>query len=183
MNSILKSISLAVILLLIYNCSNDDALTSTGNTDEYFKYTVNNGVERVFDSQAKGWFTSNTNSVYQKFFFRAGAETASGSSPIIDGSFTFQDFSTFTSTTNFGWGVSDGVTSNFYFTDVFAGNMFISSTTNLPSTPIMCTVTAHPVIVGDYIEFTFSGDYIDALDPTIQGYVEGEGRVLREMDQ
>ena len=36
---------------------------------------------------------------------------------------------------------------------------------------------------GDYIEFTFSGDYIDALDPTIQGYVEGEGRVLREIDQ
>ena len=91
MNSILKSISLTVILLLMYSCSSDDALTSTGNTDEYFKYTINNGTERVFDSQAKGWFTSNTNSVYQKFFFRAGAETASGSSPIIDGSFTFQN--------------------------------------------------------------------------------------------
>jgi len=183
MNSILKSISLAVILLLIYNCSNDDALTSTGNTDEYFKYTINNGTERVFDSYAKGWFTSNANSVYQKFFFRAGAETASGSSPILDGSFSFQDFTAFTSTTNFSWGVSDGVTGKFYFTDFFAEQPFISSTTNLPSAPILCTVTMHPVNIGDYIEFTFSGDYIDALDPTIQGYVEGEGRVLREMDQ
>ena len=183
MNSILKSISLTVILLLMSSCSSDDALTPTGNTNEYFKYTVNNGVERVFDSQAKGWFTSNTNSVYQKFFFRAGAETASGSSPIIDGSFTFQDFSMFTSTTNFSWGVSDGVTSNFYFTDIFAGHSFISSITNLPSSPILCTVTMHPVVVGDYIEFTFSGDYIDAVDPAIQGYIEGSGRVLREIDR
>jgi len=184
MKKILRLIPLLIIVLLTFSCDNDDNVPSTViNTTEYFKYTLNSGQERVFDTYAKGHFTPNTNSAFEKFFFRAGAETSSGASFHVDGDFTFQDFSAFTASNNFSWGVSDGITSNFYFTEISSGYVFMSSVTVLPSTPIQCNVTVHPTNVGDYIEFTFTGNYLDALDNTIQGHVEGEGRILREMDQ
>ncbi|WP_179335044.1 hypothetical protein [Winogradskyella costae] len=181
MKSFFKSMLLMALVLLSFSCSSDDdTIIPTLNTSEYFKYSINNGPDRIFDAYARGWYEPNPNSTFEKFYFRAGAATADGSTVIVDADFTFQDFTSFTNTTNFNWGVSDGLTANFYFTELTPGHTFLTSWTVMPSNPVVCTITVHPVNVGDYIEFSFQGDYLLATDNSIQGSIIGEGRVLRE---
>lgn len=184
MKTILK-LTILYTFLLLFSCENDDdVIIPTGNTQEYFKYTLNNGTERIFDSYAAGHFVaSNTNDPYKKFFFRAATQETQAGNLIVDADFTFQDWTTFLNTTNFTWGVSDGTTANFYFSELTPGNMFFSHPIILPSNPVNCIVTVHPVNVGDYLEFTFSGNYNEASDASIQGTVSGEGRIKRNADQ
>lgn len=93
MKKTLKRLLLVVLVLLVFNCSEDDTITPTLNTSEYFKYAINNGPERIFVTTVKGYYTSNTNNAYDKFFFRVGANSAS--SVYVDGNFTFQDMTAF----------------------------------------------------------------------------------------
>ncbi|TYB77311.1 hypothetical protein ES677_01125 [Bizionia gelidisalsuginis] len=185
MKIFLKPFLVFALIVSTFSCGNDDdaVITPTLNTSEYFKYTLNNGTERIFDASAKGYFTPNTNSPFEKFYFRASAGSVNDASIFVDGDFTFPDFTTFTNESNFSWGISDGVTSNFIFTEFSPGHIFVSSITNFASSPVMCTVTVHPVNVGDYIEFTFEGDFLYATDTTAQGTIVGEGRILRKPDQ
>ncbi|MGR7813880.1 hypothetical protein [Lacinutrix undariae] len=177
----LKPLLLVILVLLVFNCSEDDTITPTLNTSEYFKYSINNGPERIFDTTAKGYYTSNTNNAYDKFFFRAGANSAA--SIYVDGDFTFQNMTTFINTNNFSWGISDGVNAKFYFTELTPGNVFFSDIINLPTNPVECIVTVHPTNVGDYLEFTFQGEYISVVGNLSQGTVSGSGRIYRLDDQ
>lgn len=184
MKQIIKLCLTSMLLFLMACSSNNPIPIVTGNTQEFFKYTVNNQPERIFDSYASGHFVASpTNDPYKRFFFRASSQETQAGSLIVDGDFTFQDWSVFMSSTNYNWGVSDGVTANFYFTELTPGNMFFSHPIVLPNNPVNCVVTVHPLNVGDYIEFTFSGDYLDASDTSIQGTVSGEGRIKRKADQ
>ena len=184
MKTQVKTFLLVIVAITFFNCNNDDdVVTPTGNTSEFFKYSINGGAERVFDSYATGRYTSNTNSAFHKFTFRAGADTANGASLTVDGDFTFSDLNSFLTETNYIWGISDGITANFYFSEANTnGIVFLPSPNVLPSNPVMVTVTIQPTTIGDYIEFTFSGDFLDATDNSIQGSVQGEGRIRRDND-
>lgn len=186
MKTILKTL-VVIVMLFTIGCSSDDTtITPTQNTNEFFKYSINGELERVFDVSAKGYHVANTGSASQKFTFRAITETQSGNAFGVDGDFTFTDFSTFTMNNTFNWGNSDGITNNFYFNEITLGGFnFFPHPANMPSNPIVCTVTNHATNVGDYLEFTFSGDYIDAFDSSGQtvGTVSGSARILRTADQ
>ena len=182
-----------IVINLVTSCNDDNSpITPTNNTQEFFKYTINGGTERVFDSYAKGYHVTNTNSDgdFQKFTFRAVAETQNGGSLKVDGDFIYQDLTTFLNTSSFVWGSPDGgtqTTAKFYFSEqsIDGGFTFFPHPINLPSNPVVCTVTVNPNNVGDYIEFSFSGEYIDALDSSgnTTGTITGEARILRNSDQ
>ena len=53
----------------------------------------------------------------------------------------------------------------------------------LPDNHVNCFVTVHPNVVGDYLEFTFTGSYNEASNTSLQGTVSGEGRIRRIADQ
>lgn len=172
---------LVIITLTMTSCASNDDITPTTNTDEFFKYSIDGGPEIIFDQYATGNFFLTTTNAFEKFSFRAGAEDANGNDTVVDGEFTFQDFATFSNTSTFNWGVSDGTTANFYFSQILAG--FVPSPNMVPSNLVVCTVTVHPANVGDYLEFTFSGDYLEATDTSIQRTLQGSGRIRRNADQ
>jgi len=101
-------------------------------------------------------------------------------SVFVDADFTFQDFNAFLNTNTFNWGVSDGVTNNFYFYELSNSHPFMPSGVDFPPNPVVCTVTLHPTNLGDYLEFNFEGNFLYASDTSIQGFVSGEGRILRD---
>ncbi|SED17099.1 hypothetical protein SAMN04489761_4501 [Tenacibaculum sp. MAR_2009_124] len=185
---VLNFISLSVIaiffLIHITSCSDSDGtITPTNNTQEYFKYTIN-GTERIFDVSMTAYRVINPNPNYQKFFFRAGATQPGGASIYVDGNFTFSDLSSFLATTNVPWGAPDPNTSvlGFYFAEHTAANKFFP-TAFYATSPIDCTIVMNANNVGDYLEFTFSGTYTDAIDSSINGPITGSGRMKRGADQ
>lgn len=182
MKIIINYVVVFVLVVTAFSCGSDDdaVITPTQNTAEYFKYSIDNGPVRIFDLTAKGTHSTNANSLSERFAFRAGAGTANGSSVFVDADFTFQDFNAFLSTNTFDWGVSDGTSNNFYFYELSNSHPFVPSGVDFPPNPVVCTVTLHPTNVGDYLEFSFEGDFLYASDLSIQGFVSGEGRILRE---
>lgn len=181
---LISKFALAFGFFVLFSCGNDDTIVPTGNTQEYFKYTLNNGAERIFDSYATGYYVASTTAdPFKKFFFRASTQDTQGGSIKVDGDFTFTDFNTFINTSNFTWGISDGITANFYFSEISPGNVFLADQMTLPANPVNCLVTVHPNAVGDYLEFTFTGSYNEASNTSLQGTVSGEGRIRRIADQ
>ena len=190
--SVSQIIVFSFLLIIGISCNDNSPIAPTNNLQEYFKYSVNGGTERVFDSYATGsQFASNTTSntnPFEKFTFRAGAETINGGSIIVDGSFIFPSFTTLPNTTSFSWGSFDGstpTTAKFYFSEITtAGFIFLPHPLNSPNNPIICTVTAHANSIGNFMEFSFTGAYIDATDSSgsTTGTVSGEGRIRRKSD-
>ncbi|MFD2909552.1 hypothetical protein ACFSX9_12505 [Flavobacterium ardleyense] len=183
MNIVIKFVLIFGFFIFL-SCGNDDTIVPTGNTQEYFKYTLNNGTERVFDSYATGYFVASaTADPFKKFVFRASTRDTQGGSIKVDGDFTFSGWTAFSNSTNFTWGVSDGLTANFYFSELTPGHIFFSDPLTIPTSPVTCVVTVHPAAVGDFLEFTFSGSYYDASNINLEGTVSGEGRIRRTADQ
>lgn len=177
--------TLLISVFFVISCSNNNSsIVPTGNTQQYFKYTVDGGTERIFDSYAIGRYvpSSATTNPYESFKFRASTPDTQAGSFFVDASFTFQDWPSFLNTSNFLLGVSDGTSANFYFSELSSGNLFFPDLLIIPSNPINCLVTIYPVNVGDYMEFTFSGNYNDTSNPANLRSVSGSGRILRETD-
>jgi len=173
-------------IIILGSCTNDDTITPILNTDEYFKYTLNNGPERVFDQSMTAYLVTNPSPNYQRFFFRASASTANGGSVYVDGDFLFQNYAAFTSTTTVPWGSNPTppIVTSFYFTELFSADGFRFFPHNeYNSSPIDCTIVIHALNVGDYLEFTFTGNYTHISDPSITGTITGSGRMKRENDR
>lgn len=67
-----------IIVLTTFNCSSDDdGSTTTGNTDEYFKYTID-GVERIFDYDVEGHLETQTTTSIDIFEINASGQQPSG---------------------------------------------------------------------------------------------------------
>ena len=66
MRTLLKQIkwvmAMAVILVVTASCSDNSPIVATGNTQAYFKYSINGGADRVFDFTASGFHVDDTNS-------------------------------------------------------------------------------------------------------------------------
>ncbi|MGB1295270.1 MAG: hypothetical protein ACPG6V_07285 [Flavobacteriales bacterium] len=171
----------SVCLFLISSCnSDDDASNSTGNTLEYFKYTVD-GVERVFDHEVEGHYEVTSNASVRLFEINASGLYASEGVRRIAAVFSFRNPpTTVLNTNNYPWGLQDGTSSGQYF-------YFSESTPNHPFVldlyqPINAQVTsAIPVNVGDYIEFSFSGMFTDQY--MVSHTLSGVCRTQRELDQ
>ena len=183
---LLAHLFLLFILLGFSNCSSNDTITPTLNTDEYFKYTLNNGSERVFDQSITAHLVTNPSPNYKRFFFRASASTTNGGSVYVDGDFIFQNYAAFTSTITIPWGSNPTtpIITSFYFTELFSDDGFRFFPHNeYSSSPIDCTIITHALNIGDYLEFTFTGSYTHITDSTITGTITGSGRMKRENDQ
>ncbi|WP_028889335.1 hypothetical protein [Tenacibaculum ovolyticum] len=176
---------LSTTLLTFNSCSNNDTITPILNTDEYFKYTLNNSTERVFDKNMTAYFVTNPSTTYKRFYFRASANTTNGSSVYVDGNFTFFNYASFTAASSIPWGIpSTPIATNFYFTELFSEDGFKFFPHNeYNSSPINCTIITHAFNVGEYLEFTFTGNYTHITDPSITGTITGTGRMKRESDQ
>ncbi|MDX1272741.1 hypothetical protein, partial [Bizionia paragorgiae] len=138
MKIIINYVVVFVLVVTAFSCGSDDdaVITPTQNTAEYFKYSIDNGPVRIFDLTAKGTHSTNANSLSERFAFRAGAGTANGSSVFVDADFTFQDFNAFLSTNTFDWGVSNGISNNFYFYELSNSHPFVPSEVDFPPNPV-----------------------------------------------
>ncbi|WP_290700263.1 hypothetical protein [Lacinutrix sp.] len=181
MKTILKTLILTVFLTLAFNCSDDDdGTTTTGNTQEYFKYTID-GVERIFDFEVEGHFETDATTI-DKFEINASGEQPSGSLRRIAAAFTF-DNTAFMPSTTYNWGIAQdsNTTEKFYFAESTSTNLFIL-TADFSAHPIVATVIPpNPVNVGEYLEFTFTGTFQDGNNVTRS--IDGLCRVQRGMDQ
>jgi len=179
-------IQLIITLFLLINCSNNDTITPTLNTDEYFKYTLNNGTERVFDGNITAYHVQNPSPNYQRLFFRASANTSNGGSVFVDGDFIYPNYNSFITTSLVPWGLSTvlPITNQFYFSELLSddGFKFIPHF-SYSSSPINCTIVSHATNVGDYLEFTFTGSYTHVTDASITGTITGSARMKRENDR
>lgn len=171
----------ALLILLTFSCSNDDdGSTTTGNTNEYFKYTID-GVERIFDYEVEGHLETDTSTIIDRFEINASGQQPSGDLRRIAASFSF-DSNTFMPSTSYDWGLAldNDTTQKFYFAESTSTNLFILSG-SFTDNPITATVTsANPTNIGDYLEFTFSGTFDD--NGTTRN-ISGECRVQRDTDQ
>lgn len=184
MKSIIQISFILVVVLVTYNCENDDNIaTPTNNTDEYFRYTLD-GNERIFEGFMNAYYVVNPDPNYQKFTFRAGANTTNGGSIYVDGDFTFPMYSNFINATNIPWGFTDTTNTKFYFSELNSddGFSFIPDP-NYTVSIIDCTVTQHAPSVGDYLEFNFSGTYALATNTSVTGTISGSARMLRDANQ
>lgn len=171
-------------LLFIFNgCANDDdGSTTTGNTDEYFNYTID-GVERIFDFEVEGHLETQTTTSIDIFEINASGQQPSGEFRRIAVAFSFVNTGAFLPSTTYNWGLAseNTPTERFYFSESTPSNLFILSG-DFNTHPIVATITSTiPNTVGDYLEFTFSGTFQD--DNNIMRMISGECRVQRDADQ
>lgn len=178
-----KYILLFALAILTFSCSDDDdGSTTTGNTNEYFKYTID-GVERIFDYQVEAHLETDASTVIDKYEINASGQQPSGDLRRIAAVFTFDSSGAFMPNTTYNWGVAldSDTTEKFYFAESTSSNIFAISTSFVDN-PITVTVTsANPVSIGDYIEFTFAGAFQDSNNVTHN--ISGECRVQRDADQ
>lgn len=176
---IIKIISLLTTLsIFLCSCSNNDPIAPTGNTTEYFKYTVDNGTEQVFDFEIESHFESVGQSpIAITYEFNAVAQTNNTDSSIkrLSGAFSFANESTFFTNNNYSWGASDGTNVKFYFSSI--RNDFLIGYNQA----ITCNISIHPTNVNDYIEFSFSGNYTDTSGNSHT--IQGEARIKRGINE
>lgn len=179
---IVLKISLLLTLVFIVACSNDDdGSTTTGNTNEYYKYTID-GVERIFDYEVEGHLETDTSTIIDIFEINASGQQPSGDLRRIAASFSFDSNGVFMPATTYNWGLAldSSPTEKFYFAESTSSNLFVLSG-DFTTHPIVATVTsAIPSNIGDYLEFTFSGTFDD--NGTTRT-ISGECRVQRDADQ
>ncbi|WP_340155148.1 hypothetical protein [uncultured Winogradskyella sp.] len=178
-----KIIYLLFALCTVTSCNNDDdGSTTTGNTDEYFKYTID-GVERIFDYDTEGHLETDSSTIIDKYEINASGQQPSGDFRRISAVFTFDSSGSFMPNTNYNWGIAldSNPTAKFYFSENTFSNLFVLSL-DFSSHPITATVTSTTSNnVGDYIEFDFSGTYLD--DNNVTHNISGVCRVKRDADQ
>jgi len=181
MKLIMKRV-LILMLLLIVACESDDGSSNTGNTDEYFKYTIN-GVERVFDYQVESHRETQSNSIIHSYEISALGLRSDGEFRRVAATFFFDGNGTFMPTNTYEWGYTfpNDLTPRFYFAESTMSNFFLIEA-DFAMHPITATVTsAIPSNVGDYIEFTFTGMYKDQNG--VMQPISGECRAQRDADQ
>lgn len=183
MKNLLK-LSLLILIFQFAACSDsDDGSTTTGNTDEYFKYTAD-GVERIFDYTIEGHKETQTNSNVATFEINASGQQPNGDLRRVAFTFFFDANGALLPTTSYPWGYPDpnAPTSTAYFAENTISNPFLLSV-NYSENPIDVTITsAIPNNVGDYLEFSFTGMYTDMATNTMKT-ISGECRVQRDADQ
>ncbi|WP_289044168.1 hypothetical protein [uncultured Olleya sp.] len=183
MKTIIKVILLLTISITVFNCSDDDdGSTTTGNTNEYFKYTID-GVERIFDYQVEGHLETDTSTIIDRFEINASGQQPSGDLRRVGINFSFDSSGAFLPNTVYNWGVAldNTPTEKFYFGETTSTNLFLLSS-DFNAHPIIATVTSViPNAVGDYLEFTFVGSYTD--DNNVSHSISGECRVQRDANQ
>lgn len=179
MKTLLK-LSLLLVTLIITSCgSDDDGSTTTGNTQEYFKYTVD-GVERIFDYQVEIHLETETGNAIDRLEINASGLYQDGSLRRIAGNFFFPNTNFLQSNSNCNWGFSDGTSHNYMFAESTQNHLFLINN-NFLLHPIVANVTSIPTAIGDYIEFTFTGTYTDNNNAIHT--ISGLGRAQREIDQ
>jgi hypothetical protein len=183
MKSIIKNIALSVFTLLAFSCSDDDdGSTTTGNTQEYFKYTID-GQERIFDYEVEAHLETNTSTIIHRYEINASGQQPSGDLRRIGASFSFDGTGTFMPLMSYNWGLAEDntPTARFHFAESTSSNLFLISG-DFNAHPIVATVSStNPVNIGDYIEFTFSGTFTDSNNATRN--ISGVCRVQRDADQ
>lgn len=181
MKTILK-ISLLLTLVFIVACSSDDdGSTTTGNTDEYFKYTID-GVERIFDYEVEGHLETETSTIINRFEINATGLQPNGDIRRIGGSFSFDSNGAFMPASTYNWGLAldNTPTEKFYFGETTSSHPFLLSFDISPNLIIASITSTIPNNVGDYLEFTFTGTFDD--NGTTRN-ISGECRVQRDADQ
>ncbi|WP_458626833.1 hypothetical protein [Winogradskyella sp. PC D3.3] len=180
---LIKSIGLIVLVFCTFSCSNDDdGSTTTGNTDEYFKYTID-GVERIFDYDIEAHLETDSSTLIDKYEINASGQQPSGDLRHISAVFTFDSTGAFLPNIIYNWGVMQNVNSSegFYFAENTLSHLFMLSP-DFTIHQISATVTsAIPTSIGDYIEFEFSGTFTD--DSNVTHNISGVCRVKRDADQ
>lgn len=177
-------LAILLIVLSFISCNNDDGIQpANNNTAEYFKYTLD-GNERVFEGFMNAYYVANPDPNFEKFTFRAGANTTNGGSIYVDGDFTFPNYSSFVAINSIPWGFTDTTNTTFYFSEFLSddGFSFIPHH-DYAFSIIDCTITQHAPNVGDYLEFAFTGTYALATDSSVTGTILGSARMLRDADQ
>jgi len=174
----MKTILLAILTTtLFFSCDDDgDGSSTTGNT-EYFKYTID-GVERIFDHQIEAHLETDTRSDIDRYEINATGLNGEVLRTIA-GTFSFSNSSFLMTNTDYDWNIAANTSERgFLFAEITPSNfLFIPS-----NEPITTTITSLPPNnVGDYIEFIFSGTYID--DNGVLRTISGECRVKRGVDQ
>lgn len=181
MKSILKFSLLFILVLNLACSSDDDGSTTTGNTDEYFKYTID-GVERIFDYSVEGHLETDNSTIIDRFEINATGQQPSGDLRRIAVAFSFDSNGAFMPNTTYNWGLAldNSPTEKFYFSESTSSNLFILSG-DFSTHPIVATITsAIPSNVGDYLEFTFVGTFDD--NGTSRS-ISGVCRVQRDANQ
>jgi len=183
MKTILKN-TLVLILFttLIFSCSSDDdGSTTTGNTDEYFKYTID-GVERIFDNSVEGHLETDNSTIIDRFEINATGIQPNGDVRRIGGSFSFDSNGAFMPNTTYNWGLAldNDTTEKFHFIETTFSHPFALSYDISPNLIIASITSTIPNNVGDYLEFTFTGTFDD--NGTTRS-ISGECRVQRDADQ
>ena len=179
MKTIFNSLFIASFALLLFSCSSDDdGSTTTGNTQEYFKYTID-GVERIFDFEVEGHLETDTSTIIDRYEINASGQQPSGDLRRIGASFSFDSNGAFMPNIIYNWGLAQDsdTTEKFYFAESTSSNLFLLSITQSISTTL---TSAIPSSLGDYLEFTFSGTFDD--NGTTRT-ISGECRVQRDADQ
>jgi len=183
MKLILKTITLIVFATLAFSCSDDDdGSTTTGNTQEYFKYTID-GVERIFDYDVEAHLETDSSTIIDRYEINASGQQPSGDLRRIGASFFFDSSGAFMPNTTYNWGYADDTNTEakFHFAESTFSNLFIL-TPDFTTHPIVTTVTSPtPTNIGDYLEFEFSGTFQDDNGNTKT--ISGVCRVQRDADQ
>jgi hypothetical protein len=180
MNTLIK---ISIALLVFISCNpDDDATNTTGNTQEYFKYTVD-GIERVFDNEVEAHYEATSNTTVRLFEINATGLYASEGVRRIAAVFSFRNPpTTVLNANNYPWGLQDGSPSStqqhFYFSESTPNHPFVLDLNHPINAQITSTI---PTNVGDYVEFTFSGTFTDHNN--VQHNILGECRVQRDVDQ
>lgn len=172
--------SLIILFIVAWSCNpDDDGTSTTGNTQAYFKYTVD-GVERIFDVDVESHLETETVTSIDRFEFSASGLQNNGDLRRIAGSFTFVNSTFLLSNTPYNWGVADGITNmeNFYFAESTVNHPFILTLNQAITAEI---VTSAPNNLSDYFEFTFSGNFTELNGTTHT--ILGSCRAQRDADQ
>lgn len=172
-------IGILTIIFSFISCDNDDGSTTTGNTLEYFKYTID-GSERIFDYEVEGHLETQTTTSIDIFEINASGQQPSGNLRRVAAAFSFVNTGAFLPSTTYNWGLAldNTPTEKFYFSESTPTNLFLLSQTQ----PIVTTITSTiPNNIGDYLEFTFTGTFQDGNNVTRT--ISGECRVQRGADQ
>jgi len=178
----MKYILLAFLLFTVFACSDDDdGSTTTGNTQEYFKYTID-GVERIFDFDVEIHLETDTSTSANRFEFNASGQQPSGALRRVSGNLYFDSNGVFLPVQPYNWGFlyNNETETKFFFSESTSSNIFVL-TPSFTDHPIVATITGiAPNNVGDYLEFTFSGTF--SQNGTTKT-ISGECRAQREADQ
>ncbi|WP_405377870.1 hypothetical protein [Nonlabens sp. Asnod3-A02] len=190
MKILFKAALVVVICMSLFSCRTDDDTPPTPlNTDVFFKYSLDNGVTfkeiTFYNYDAK--FHNKIAPDSDTFAF--DIEGSPNFVEKVSGQFFFpsDSFATFLTnpvSTTYPWsypnyGTNLANASTFFFMDSVSPNpLFISLDSS-----ITCTITEYPSAINDYIAFDFSGNYIDATDPSITGMITGSARLQRGLDR